>query len=65
MKMDELKTTYVIFLTDVDPDTGFVSQMKPVAYTEDEGYAQMFTDYLNDNPDEDMPLRKYNHQKLF
>jgi len=32
LQQTELKITYVIFLIDTCPDTGYVSQMKPVGY---------------------------------
>jgi len=59
-----MKTTFVIYLTDVDPDTGFVSQMVPVAYTEKEGYAIMISESLN-KEDCDDPNRTYKYQPLY
>lgn len=66
MKLEDMNKKHVIFLTDVDADTLDVSQMKPVAYTEFEGYAKEITDFLNKTCDEreDMPCRKYNYIEL-
>jgi hypothetical protein len=61
--LTDMKMTYVIYLTDVCPDTGFVSQMKPVAYTEIENMAQFITDCLN-KEDCDDPNRTYRYQPL-
>jgi len=45
--LPELKSTHVSYFIDVDPDTGFVSQMKPVGYFENEEYAFEFSKLLN------------------
>lgn len=61
-QLADLKKTYVVFLTDTDPDTGFVEQMKPVAYTETEGMAKAITEFLN--KDDDSPNRNYSFTNL-
>jgi hypothetical protein len=63
LQQTELKITYVIFLIDTCPDSGYVSQMKPVGYAEEEFYAQGIVDYFNSN-DNDDPNRKYHYKKL-
>ncbi len=60
--MLELKHTYVIFLYDIDPDVGDISQMIPVAYTEFENYAIQITEFLNSSDEE--PNRSYKYFKL-
>ena len=44
---DDLKPMHIIYFVDIDPDTGFVSQMKPVAYVEREPKAEAITKFLN------------------
>lgn len=61
--MTELKQRYVIYLVDVDPDTGTVSQMLPVAYVETEDYAREITALLNSS-DYDEPSRTYKYTEL-
>lgn len=62
--MVELKQRYVVYLIDIDPDTGDVSQMKPVAYTEKDYYAETIANLLN-TTEIDIPLREYKWTKLF
>lgn len=59
----DMRITYVVYLTDIDPDTGEVSQMKPVAYVDNEGYAKDISDMFNRN-DCDDPNRTYRYQQL-
>ena len=59
----ELKKTFVVYFIDIDPDTGFVSQMKPIAYTELEAYAKFFTELLNSSEDEE-PTRTHYFREL-
>lgn len=56
-KLNELRIVYAIYFVDLDPDTGFVSSMKAIAYTENPGYAELFTDSLRRSNDD--PLRTY------
>ena len=60
----ELKKTYMVYFLDIDPDTGFVSQMVPVAYTELEGYAEFFVKQLNEDVNADCPNRTHKCIKL-
>lgn len=61
--MVELKRTWVIFLLDINPDVGNVSQMIPIAYTEEEFYAKGIAEYFNKNDDSD-PNRTYKYTQL-
>jgi hypothetical protein len=62
-ELPELKKTFVIFLTDTDPDTELVSQMIPIVHTETEGMAKVLTDFLNKD-DTTNPNRDYSFKKL-
>lgn len=61
--MVELKQKYVVFILDVDPDTGDVSLMKPVAYTDKDYYAETIANLLNTGDDVD-GCREYKWTKL-
>lgn len=61
--LPELKNTFVIYFIDIDPDTGFISLMQPVSYTELEGYATQITKFLNLS-DNDDGCRTYYYQQL-
>jgi hypothetical protein len=54
-----LKKQFVVYFYDIDPDTGDVSQMKPVAYTELENYANEISAHLNNQDDGGDGSRKY------
>ncbi len=58
-KLPELKKTHVVYLLDIDSDTGDVSQMLPIAYTEDEKYAKSIADHLKSVDGEDVRTYKY------
>lgn len=63
--LDELKKTFAVFFIDTDPDTGFVSQMKTIAYADTEYYAKMFANFLNSTEEVgDDPNRKYHFIEL-
>ena len=63
LALGDLRSMYVIYFTDVDADTGYVSQMRPVAHIENEEYAKVITEFLS-NDDDEFPLRTYKYQKL-
>lgn len=63
-KLPKLRQRYVVFLFDVDADSGDVSQMLPVAYTELEHYAKEISDYLNTQDDGGDGSRKYKFIQL-
>lgn len=59
--MPELKSNHIIFFFDIDPDTLFISQMKPLAYFEDELTAKDYLQYLKKNCEEG--CREYRYTK--
>jgi len=53
---------YEIYLTDIDCDTGEVSQYLLVATVISIGYAKQIVEYLNTSDDE--PSRTYDYKKV-
>lgn len=62
--LNELRITYVVYFVDIDPDTCYVSQMKPIAHMENEKIAELFTEFMNKN-DSDDPNRTYKYISLY
>lgn len=64
--MPELRRTYVIYFIDINPDEGDVSQMKPVAYVDEEDFAKALIKFLNsvDGDGNVDPNRTYYYRHL-
>lgn len=45
--MKEMEKNFVVYLEDIDPDNGEVSQILPVAYVDDGHYAKIIADFLS------------------
>ncbi len=58
-----MKPNYFVYFIDISSDTGFIEQIKPVAYTELEIYAKTITETLQKEDDE-FPDREYKYEKF-
>lgn len=62
--MVELRKEYVVYLLDISPDTGDVTQMKPVAYCDNENYAKEIAKFLSSEDDGGDGSRTYKYADL-